>query len=172
MRILPRSSENTRQRRTSPRSELKQGPRDNPGGTALLIVTDDLVFLAELRSAATACAWRVRHAPSFDEASVILATEPIPIVVYDSDLAEEHWRLVLPRLGAVATDSCILLASRVADEYLWQEVVRHHGYDILVKSGGTERMISTLQFAWFWRKRSRSLRETPKAQIEHQGKQR
>ena len=121
----------------------------------LLIVSADLDFLSVLLKASVDCDWTVRHALSFDDASAIMSKEPTHMVVYDSDLPEVPWQLALPRLGAIASDACILLASRFADDYLWQEVVRCRGYDILVKSAEPERIISTLRFAWFWRKRRR-----------------
>jgi hypothetical protein len=156
------SLESNNRRRIVPRATPGPCPIAKPGPSTLLIVSGDLDFVSTLVKGSVNCDWAVRHALSFDDASTIMSKEPIAMVVYDSDLSEVPWQLALPRLIAIASDACILLASRVADEYLWQEVVRCNGYDILVKSAGSERIISTLRFAWFWRKRLRSPNDRPK----------
>ena len=122
-------------------------------GVSCLVVTGDLDFLARIRRAANASDWKIWHALSFTDALETLRSEEIPMIVYDGDLGEDNWQYVLPRLNATAVHRCILLASRVSDGYLWQEVLRHQGYDILAKSVGQEQLIRTLQFAWDWRER-------------------
>jgi DNA-binding NtrC family response regulator len=116
-------------------------------------VTRDAVFLSHLGLAAAACGWTIRHTSSFVDAAAMLRCGSIPLVVYDRDLTEHDWETVLPQLNAVAPHLCILLASRVADEYLRQAVVRHRGYDILIKSATPEDLTRRLQFAWFWNSR-------------------
>lgn len=119
----------------------------------LLVITGDVEFLSIIARASLCCDCKVRHALSFDDAVAILSNETILICIYDSDLPEVPWQLALPRLSAIAGHACVLLASRVADEYLWQEVIRCGGYDIVIKSAGEERIARTLRFAWFWSKR-------------------
>ncbi len=64
------------------------------------------------------------------------------------------WRGALVRLSETGNGACILLASRVASDYLWQEVIRNQGYDVLAKSAGPEELMRNLRFAWFWRTRA------------------
>ena len=127
--------------------------RNEPSGVSCLVVTRDVDFLARLGNAAAACGWTIRHTASFGDAAAMVQCGRIPLVVYDRDLTEHDWETALPRLNALAPHLCILLASRVSDEYLWQAVVRHRGYDILIKSATPEDLARRLQFAWFWNSR-------------------
>jgi hypothetical protein len=56
------------------------------------------------------------------------------------------------------SDPCILLASRVYDQYLLNEVVRCGGFDVLPKSGSREQFARTLRFAWFRKENSQNHR--------------
>jgi DNA-binding NtrC family response regulator len=155
MRIMSRNTENDGHRQVPPGLKTKPGQCGKSVASTVLAITADLDFLSRLLEASGTSDWTVRHALSFDDAVVILSREPFPVIVYDSDLLEVPWKLALPRLAATAGGACILLASRVADEYLWQEVVRCRGYDILAKSAGMDRMVTTLRFAWFWQRKAR-----------------
>ncbi len=48
----------------------------------------------------------------------------------------------MKRLNNLPARPCVLLASRVADDYLLQEVVRNHGYDLLPKSAPSAKLIT------------------------------
>jgi hypothetical protein len=56
----------------------------------------------------------------------------------------------LKNMNDLPAHPSVLLASRVADDYLLQEVVRNHGYDLLPKSAPSEKLIHCINFAWFW----------------------
>jgi len=49
---------------------------------------------------------------------------PYKVVIYDSDLANADWKQAFMKLKAAGNEPCILLASRVYDQYLWNEVIR------------------------------------------------
>lgn len=153
MRIISRNSEDDGQQEVPSGRRTNAGQCGKPVASTLLAITADLEFLSRLLEASGTSGSTVRHALSFDDAGLILSREPFPVIVYDSDLLEVPWKLALPRLAAIAGGACILLASRVADEYLWQEIVRCRGYDILAKSAGMDRMVTTLKFAWFWQRK-------------------
>ena len=77
--------------------------------------------------------WFLSCCGTREEAIELLATLSYPIVVYDRELDDIDWREAVRKLAKAAPSACILLASPVADEYLWQEVVLHGGYDVLKK---------------------------------------
>ena len=56
-----------------------------------------------------------------------------PIIIWDRDLTGEDWRDVVHSLASLPQRPCVLLLSRVVDDYLWNEVVRVGGYDVLSK---------------------------------------
>jgi hypothetical protein len=116
----------------------------------LIVITADEDFYLRLQQIAGTSDWRIGRALSTDEAETLISAKPTPIVVYDSDSDGGNWRGALRSLNGLPTRPCVLLASRVADDYLLQEVVRNHGYDLLPKSAPSEKVIHRLEFAWFW----------------------
>jgi DNA-binding NtrC family response regulator len=77
--------------------------------------------------------WHLSLCGTCDEALGLLATLQFPIVLYDRELDGLDWRNAIQCLAKAAPSTCILLASPVVDDYLWQEVVQHGGYDVLTK---------------------------------------
>ncbi|HWF11219.1 MAG TPA: hypothetical protein VG297_22270 [Bryobacteraceae bacterium] len=130
----------------------KPVPPAPPEDAALrfIVITEDEPFYTRLRGIADGCQWRIGRAQSIDEIQKQIGRPPTPIVIYERDLAGGDWRAGLMKLHQTTIKPCVLLASRVADEYLWQEVVRNHGYDILPKTAPDEKLIRLLKFAWFW----------------------
>jgi DNA-binding NtrC family response regulator len=95
--------------------------------------------------------WRISVVGSSDAAIAALNEQPTPLVICDRDLAEEDWRDVLAKIAAVPQAVCVLLASRVVDDYLWRQVIRHHGYDVVTKPFQPEELRRAVTFAWSWR---------------------
>ena len=85
----------------------------------------------------------------------MLVSESNPLIIYDWNLTDDNWWSAFERLNRLGIPTCILLASRVADPYLWQEVIRFGGFDLLPRSAPPDELIGKLRFAWFW---NRSLR--------------
>jgi hypothetical protein len=115
-----------------------------------IAITADEEFYVRLQQIAGKREWRIGRALSTDDAEALISATPTPIVIYDSDWNGENWRNALRRMSDLPSHPCVLLASRVEDDYLLREVVRHHGYDLLPKSAPSERLIHRLEFAWFW----------------------
>ncbi len=122
-----------------------------------MVITGDEQFYTRLRRIAAACGWQIGRAESVEEAERLIVrslndAQPAPIVIYerDPDPDDGNWRYALRRLNESPAEPCVLLASQVADGYLWQEVVTNHGYDILPKSASDEKIIHCLKVAWFY----------------------
>jgi len=129
-------------------------PRDNPDPVAgsrlaadddlilrFIVITADEEFYLSLEQIARTCEWRIWRAVSIDEAEALIKAKPSAMVVYDRDSNDGNWRCALRRLNESSAKPCVLLASQVADDYLLQEIVRNHGYDILPKSASREKLI-------------------------------
>lgn len=56
-----------------------------------------------------------------------------PVIFCDRDLPETEWREAVLTLAALPHRPIVILLSEVADEYLWSEVFRIGGFDVLVK---------------------------------------
>ena len=114
-----------------------------------IVITADEEFYLTLQRIASTCEWRIWRAGSVDEAEALISAKPTPMVIYERDSTDGNWRCALRRLNESSAKPCVLLASQVADDYLLQEVVRNHGYDMLPKSAPREKLIRCLKFAWF-----------------------
>lgn len=129
--------------------------KDNLGsGAALLVITRDSGFYAEISQIVSSWNWTVSQQPE-----ILLRPDYGPpiarrysIVIYDGDSTNGNWKDAFMNLKATEGEPCILLASRVFDQYLWNEVIRRGGFDVIVKSAGPEQLMRTLRFAWFWKK--------------------
>ena len=58
---------------------------------------------------------------------------------------------MLAKIAALPQAICVLLASSVADQYLWNQVIQHHGYDVVIKPFQPEDLRRAVTFAWSWR---------------------
>ena len=70
------------------------------------------------------------------------------IVILDRDLASPDWRPAVRQFSSPPKSAWVILASRVIDDYLWEEVIQQGGYDVLAKPFQEAELIRTLEFAW------------------------
>jgi CheY-like chemotaxis protein len=95
--------------------------------------------------------WRISIVATSGAAIAALDEQPTPLVICDRDLRGEDWKEVLARIAALPQAVCVLLASAVVDDYLWRQVIRHHGYDVVSKPFQQEELRRAVTFAWSWR---------------------
>jgi DNA-binding response OmpR family regulator len=124
----------------------------------LLAITADIENEIELRRIAADPGWQIVSARSSEEAVAALESQEYALVICDRDLPGEDWREVLSRLTSLAQRTCILLASPVADEYLWNEVIQHRGYDVVTKPYRYDELRRAITFAGSWAGRPESHR--------------
>jgi len=75
-----------------------------------------------------------------------------PVILYDRDWPDAEWRTTVQALASSPHRSCVILASRVADDYLWQELIRCGGYDLLAKPFRADDVGRSLKLALsYWR---------------------
>ena len=125
-------------------------PASDDVSLRLVVLTRDEPFYKRLHDIAKACEWRIGRVQSLEEVETQVVCDPASIVVYERDWDGGDWRSAIRKLYEIPAHPCILLASRVADDYLWREVVGHHGYDILPVAAPDEKLIRVLKFAWTW----------------------
>ena len=75
----------------------------------------------------------IQTAESCHTALQRLRHDRISIVVCERDLPDGTWRDILEHLGASPERPFLIVTSRVADEWLWAEVLNLGGYDVLAK---------------------------------------
>jgi len=121
--------------------------RSQPEATpTLLAVTDSPSDRALLRRMVESAGWKIVLAADLEDALGICNSQAIPVALYDRDLQQVDWRQAVERL---AEQRCrVILASFVADDYLWDELILHGGFDILAKPFREDELLHTLRFAW------------------------
>ena len=118
----------------------------------LLVVTQDDEFFLSVHGVTTGCGWEARMVRTVERGLQVLDEFRASVAIYDWPGTEEDWRFDVDRLTARPDHPCVLLASRVNDEYLGAELVRHGGFDVIPRSVNADRLIRNIQFAYFFRR--------------------
>jgi FixJ family two-component response regulator len=93
----------------------------------------------------------VLFADTCDQARAALDQLKAPVILYDRDLAGGDWREVVQALASSPHRTCVILISRVVDDYLWNEVAQKGGYDVLLKPLREEDVVRAVRLAWsYW----------------------
>jgi len=101
----------------------------------------------------------IHFAESRDEAGILVDQLTAPVVLLDRDWPGSDWKLSLERLAASPHRPCVILVSGTSNAYLWQELMRRGGYDLLAKplrTGNVARVIKLALSYWA---------DTPKAAV-------
>jgi len=114
----------------------------------LLIVTSRTEDVEELRSLLRETPWELVDASRMEDPAVALKGAPVPILLFDRDTAGASWQVAMKRLIKSRRGVCVVLLSSVADQYLWDEVVQHGGFDLLTRPFRKEQVLSALMFAY------------------------
>ena len=76
------------------------------------------------------------------------------VVILDRDLVEIDWRAAVRTLVTSKLQPCVILVSSVVDDYLFEELVKHGGFDVVVKPIRADELKRVLKLALsFWRNR-------------------
>jgi DNA-binding NtrC family response regulator len=112
-----------------------------------------------LATAAARNQWDLTFARDYQEARRLLEEMRPPVVLCDRDLLDQDWWFGMEGLAACSGRSSILLVSKVADHYLWNEIVRRGGYDVLSKPLQEEELVRAVKLAWsYWTSTSQTTR--------------
>ena len=84
--------------------------------------------------------WNLQQSHTRQEALSLLKTSVVPVVVSEQDLPDGNWKNVQADLQQLPGPPLLVVASRVADERLWLEVLESGGFDVLVKPWGREEV--------------------------------
>lgn len=79
-----------------------------------------------------------------------------PVILCERDLPGMEWQDVVRILASAASHPCVILISRVVDDYLWKEIVARGGYDVLVTPLREEDATRSIRLALsYWKNTSR-----------------
>ncbi len=95
--------------------------------------------------------WNLLFVGTLEEARTVLEKVRAPVVLCDRDLPGSGWRSTVERLASSPHRACVILVSAVADSYLWNEVVRTGGFDVLSKPFREDDVARAVRLAWsYW----------------------
>ncbi len=90
--------------------------------------------------------WKLFEARDRNRAIECLDSNPVQVVIAESDVPNWNWKRVLSDLRNRAKPPQLVVTSRQADESLWSEVLNVGGYDVMAQpldSHEVERVISS-----------------------------
>ena len=105
--------------------------------------------------------WKLLFADSCDSARALLEQHKARLVLCDRDLPGPFWRDVVQALAHSPSRPCVILMSRVIDEYLWHETVTSGGYEVLSKPLREADLVRVTRLARSYWNSARSESELP-----------
>ena len=92
--------------------------------------------------------WQTQRAANFLKFLIQLDGSHPGVVICERDLPDGNWRDVLEVTASLPHPPPVIVISRLADEYLWSEVLNLGGYDLLAKPLDKQELSRTLKLAW------------------------
>jgi len=146
-------------RKRSPVSFRRETSPENRASAGLIVIVGIILDEADRRlltGLGSRNQWNVSFADTLEEAQSLSQDLRAAAILYDRDAAGEDWGTALERFASSPHRPCVLLVSRVADDYLWNEVVRRGGYDLLSKPLREQDVSRAIKLAWlYWNSAAR-----------------
>ena len=115
---------------------------------AVLIVSpaeDDHISLRRIFGGSN---WMVRGVRTRREGTILVSRNPPPVIICERDLPDGNWKDILDALTLLAPPPSLIVASRLADEHLWVEVLHVGGHDVLAKPLDEKEVLWAVSSAW------------------------
>src|ERR1035437_5970841 len=121
--------------------------------TVVAVLADDQDRKA-LRGIFAHSNWELRFAPTVEAASQLLGNRLAGILLIGEDLPERSsWREALGLTQQIPSRPLLIVASRLADERLWAEVLNIGAYNVLATPFDPPEVYRVVSFAWqTWRR--------------------
>jgi DNA-binding response OmpR family regulator len=108
--------------------------------------------LQSLRTISRGCGWRLTEVTTLRAALTCLSTEDVPVVICERAFGDEDWRGLLTQVQSLPRPPRLIVASRLADETLWSEVLSLGAYDLIATPFRESEVTHTLtcaRRAWY-----------------------
>ena len=106
--------------------------------------------------------WNLHFVEGLGQARVMIDELAPGVVISDCRLPDACWQDVLCELQRRELEPQLIVASRLADEGLWDEVLNLGGYDVLATPFQAQEVVRSISFAWrLWREKFRTGARAP-----------
>jgi len=128
----------------------------------ILLVSSDASNRSSLASIIGHSNWSLHEVPTCCEALAFLRIQHVGVVICDCSLPDGDWKTLLDDLAGVKNPPNLIVSSRLADSFLWSEVLNLGGYDVLAAPFEASEVFRVVSLAWLkWKDdRERSLRRS------------
>jgi DNA-binding NtrC family response regulator len=120
---------------------------------------------ANIRSALTACGWHVRECDAISRLPNVIGDSWEGVVVADYGLPDGTWRNALLLIRTLSPASEVVVASHIADERMWAEVLNLGAFDLLPAPAEQRELLRVAESAW----REYTRKVTPRAEAVPDG---
>ena len=139
--------------------EPKEKDKSSGAALSLVAITQAESEQQVLREAAERQHWGLRFADSCEDAWRLADRLRAPVILCDRDVPGVAWREAVGILAALPHRPMVVLISQVADEYLWHELFRTGGFDVLRKPLQADEASRVLKLALsYWQSEAARLR--------------
>jgi DNA-binding response OmpR family regulator len=129
-----------------PASSVVGAPTEHAKSALLVSPTsEDHEFLGEVFGQQN---WKLYGVRTLGSALALLREQPVPVVITERDLPLGDWKDLLAAIQHLSHRPLLVVASRLADEYLWTEVLNLGGHDVLAKPFQAKELRWVLESAW------------------------
>jgi DNA-binding response OmpR family regulator len=118
------------------------------GAVSVLAVSpaeDDHVLLEHVFSHSN---WKFDRVRTCGEARELLSRSGVGVVICGTELPDGSWRDLLEEVNRRPVPPRLIVASSLADDRLWAEVLDLGGYDVLGKPFDANEVIRVVSLAW------------------------
>jgi DNA-binding response OmpR family regulator len=91
--------------------------------------------------------WKAYRARSYREAVAWLMRDRMTVIICESHLPDGDWKDILSQAQVLPDPPYLVVASRLADDLLWAEVLNLGGYDLLAKPFVRDEVIRVAELA-------------------------
>jgi len=92
--------------------------------------------------------WKMHRVSTCRDAEIFLSENLVAVLISDSNLPDGDWKDILGALSCVTCAPALIVASHLADDRLWAEVLNLGGYDLLIKPFDLKEASRVISMAW------------------------
>ncbi len=131
--------------RTCARPRVEELGRE--GQVTAIVVSPHEGDRAALREIFLDARWTLHEVECFRDALLAVRRRPVQLVVCERELRDGSWRDLLDVLKLLPGTPPLIVTCRLADEYLWAEVLNEGGFDVLAQPFDREEVVRVMSAA-------------------------